>query len=121
MYGQVDKIKIKKDEPNPYLFKNDTCDYNVIISKNILDKKLALLSIDMDDSYEKEIALTNSFLSIVSFIGTTIDINPKSIQMMCLNVCKINGFKLMSVEVKRHETTNASIQNSVDIYLKYKK
>lgn len=121
-YSQVDKIKIKKEE-KPYTeFKNDTCGFKVYIDKDVYAQNLILHSLDINDDAEKKIWLNDSYRSIVmTYLEKYIEVGPTNIQNMFSVACKVNGYKLKKVVVKKHVTKNPDFQNRVDIILTYLK
>ena len=121
-YSQVDKIKIKKEEQQFTEFKNDTCGFKVYIEKDINEKSLILHSLDVNDDAEMRIINNDSYRSIgMTYLANYIDVAPMNIQNMFLIACKVSGYKLKEVVVKKHVTKNPDFQNRVDIILTYLK
>lgn len=118
-YSQVGKIKIKKSYTE---FKNDTCGFKVYIDKDVYAQNLILHSIDVNDAAEGKIWKNDAYQSIgMTYLAKFIDVEPTNIQNMFSVACKVNGYKLKKVVVKKHITKNPDFQGRVDISLTYLK
>lgn len=114
-FAQVDKIKIKKES------RADSSSYLIKIQNGLYAKKMILHSLDMSDTYEKDLVNTIEFRKVTKFIDQTIEIKNLTLKVIFDQASVIDNYYLKSIDVKKHISKNKDYQNHIDVELIYEK
>lgn len=90
LFGQVDKIKVKK---------NNVCSYNLLADKEIINKKFEISALETAGLVNSNSLVVRLKSNLI--IASDITINKDTLDNYLKNVCETSEYKLITVKVKR--------------------
>ena len=118
-YGQIDKIKIKKNDTT-FVFENDTCNCKIIIDKSVYGKNLEFVYLNAIGVNTSKANKDISTFTSIYVQKKKIKLTQSNIQSVFRPICKLLKDKLSSIKITNHIINiNTANRKGFDAYLEY--